>query len=462
MLAPFLTQLDEEATTEGPIDPLGLAAIADELAGRLIPNQRLQPISVRFLTAMAVGAEVCRDLYTNEDTVAADGVTPPWLVFEWHVLEGLVRSEGRVDALMDVEQLRGIPGIGKTRQAIAEQIPLSKDKYLVSPGIMGFHGVLKSLAKELEIVDLDNFPGMPGAGGERLLEAWVADGAEALAGFTEPGDGEGRRIRTRWRDAVKDAMQRGQVQRRAGWAGWMEIGQYLAPGHVMGEEECTVLLELLRNSPNGGFRRHVFDFICSPQWRKCAMFEGQTGEFERNVHQTMRAAAGRELALLLDAIMIYERWARLLHDAFEACLNRMTERRGKVQPSQFVSLDEVRSAGNEVRSLYMNVADHLAAVEPSVASRFADLFAYLATDGDTADWHHRLLEHHRQVQQRKPPEGKNPWFDTFDDGGVALRPAYRRPDPVEPGRGYVHGYRTKALAWFARDLGVMDDGTQTP
>ncbi len=463
MLAPLLSELDTEASTEGPIDPLGLAVIADELANRLIPNQRLQPISVRFLTAMAVGAEVCRDLYnhTGERTVAADGVSPPWLVFEWHVIEGLARSDGRVDALMEPEQLRGVPGIGKTRQAIAEQVPLSASRYLVSPGVMGFHGVLKSLAKELDIVDLNDEPVAPGAGGQRLLEAWVADAGDALAGFINNGDGEGRGIRNRWRDAVRDAMQRGWVQRRAGWAGWADIGQYLAPGPVMGDQERKVLLELLRGSPGGRFRRDVFDFICSPQWRACLGYEGPSGGFERQVHRTMRIGAEGPFAVLLDAIMAYEQWARLLQDAFEACLYRMTKRGGKVKPSQFADLDEVRSAANQVETLYMKVADQLAAVEPAVASRFADPFESLATRGDATDWHHRLLEHHRQVQQRKLPEGKNPWFDTFDDGDVAVRATYRRPEPVEPGRGYVHGYRTQALAWFAQDLGVMADGTQT-
>lgn len=44
----------------------------------------------RYLTAMAVGMEVCRDF--PEDKVAADGITPPWLVFEWLMVEGLVRT----------------------------------------------------------------------------------------------------------------------------------------------------------------------------------------------------------------------------------------------------------------------------------------------------------------------------------------------------------------------------------
>jgi hypothetical protein len=45
-----------------------------------------------------------------QDQLAADGVTPPWLVAEWHVVEAFVRK--RPEILKT--QWRGIPGVGKS------------------------------------------------------------------------------------------------------------------------------------------------------------------------------------------------------------------------------------------------------------------------------------------------------------------------------------------------------------
>src|SRR5258707_1002121 len=62
-----------------------------------------------FLTAMAVGACVCGDW--DSDTVAADKITPPWLVWEWLLVEAFVRAEGSLAAKTN------IPGIQKVQRA---------------------------------------------------------------------------------------------------------------------------------------------------------------------------------------------------------------------------------------------------------------------------------------------------------------------------------------------------------
>ncbi len=49
---------------------------------------------IRFLTAIAAGAKVC-ETFEPED-IAADGVTPPWLVYEWYVTAALVRCAPRL------------------------------------------------------------------------------------------------------------------------------------------------------------------------------------------------------------------------------------------------------------------------------------------------------------------------------------------------------------------------------
>jgi len=63
------------------IDPLGTEPLADALAVRLAPGIRERQRHPRFLTALAVSLEVCSSF--DEETLAADGVSAPWQVFEW-------------------------------------------------------------------------------------------------------------------------------------------------------------------------------------------------------------------------------------------------------------------------------------------------------------------------------------------------------------------------------------------
>lgn len=68
-LSPLLTEKDPVDSAEGGINPLGTEALADALAVRLVPGVRERQRHPRFLTAMAVSLEVCRDF--DEETLAS-------------------------------------------------------------------------------------------------------------------------------------------------------------------------------------------------------------------------------------------------------------------------------------------------------------------------------------------------------------------------------------------------------
>ena len=98
------------------------------------------------------------------------------------------------------------------------------------------------------------------------------------------------------------------------------------------------------------------------------------------------------------------------------------------------------------------------ALQPlGLAPRFEQQFADFAEALAPAAWAVRLLEHHEAVQRAKPPDGKAPWVERFDDGGYVVRPPYRRDEPVAISDEYVHAYRTRPLWSFALELGVMLD-----
>src|SRR5258706_8929787 len=88
--APFSSEFDPSEEAEGSIDPLGLQPGYERLADQLLPAVTVRMGHPRFVTAMALGACVCEGW--DADAIAADDITPPWLVWS-----GL--SLGRLSAL---------------------------------------------------------------------------------------------------------------------------------------------------------------------------------------------------------------------------------------------------------------------------------------------------------------------------------------------------------------------------
>ena len=142
--APFSSEFDPSEEAEGSIDPLGLAPGYERLANRLLPAVTVRMGNPRFVTAIAIGARVCDQWDT--DAVAADGITPPWLVWEWFVVEAFVRSSN------SPSETSGVPGIQKVRRALKYQRPICASAYLKTPSAFGFTGVFRRLAQGIGII----------------------------------------------------------------------------------------------------------------------------------------------------------------------------------------------------------------------------------------------------------------------------------------------------------------------
>ena len=145
--APFSSEFDPSEEAEGSIDPLGLQPGYERLADRLLPAVTVRMGHPRFVTAMAVGACVCDEWDT--DALAADEKTPPWLVWEWFVVEAFVRAENSLSGISR------IPGIQKVRRALGKQRPVSATAYLKTPTAFGFTGVFRRLARGIGILTDD-------------------------------------------------------------------------------------------------------------------------------------------------------------------------------------------------------------------------------------------------------------------------------------------------------------------
>jgi len=431
-LAPLLTERDEAESAEGGIDPLGLYTIADALGIRLIPGVRERQSHPRFLTAMAASLAVCSAF--DDDVLAADDVSEPWLVFEWYVVEGLVRTSEK-------SEFRGLPGSLKAAKAIADRVPLSAKRYLKTPSVFGFHGIYRLLARKLGIDE----GGRLGEAGHHLLSVWAKE--QGLEGFvgTSPGPGQG--LFRQWVEAVQKGLEQGATARSGGWMGWESFRKHLGLYNAGPKERGLIVSMLLGDDT--GFRRDVIEFLVSPAGRQV----WEEAASERRFHEALRHGAREELRMLLDAIDAYETFSRFCQTAFDDCLCEMTAQRGKTSPARLGGLASVRLASRRVPEIFGDVLDRL---EPfGEAFRFREAFGCLAEPGDAASWAVRLAEHHCKTQRLKPPDGKNPWFGRFDDGSYCIYPLYRREQRGPQDESYVHAYRTSSLWSFATDLQLV-------
>lgn len=127
-MLPFLTAYDPPGTSEGTLDPLGLYQIADQLAVQLVPALRERMQRVRFLTAMAVGSIVTEGI--DDDPRVRD--SSPYLVWEWLIVEAIMRSKG------DDSSVWGVPGTLVARRSLNQLGYLDARSYLKTPAHFWF------------------------------------------------------------------------------------------------------------------------------------------------------------------------------------------------------------------------------------------------------------------------------------------------------------------------------------
>ena len=229
VVLPSLTTFDPETSSEGTLDPLGLYLIADQLATKLVPAVRERMQRIRFLTAMAVGAIVTQEF---ESSSVEDGCAP-WLVWEWLVVESLLRSP------TIASELRGVPGTLVTKRALNSHKYLDEKSYLKTPRIFGFHGVYKRLAIHLGLVDVHM---SPQSGAEELSLAWARDqGWASLKDVNQLLDV--------WRTGVRRSLEANPPRTHTYWNGdaWEQLAQSLKPDGA-GKHERKVLRRLLLNT----------------------------------------------------------------------------------------------------------------------------------------------------------------------------------------------------------------------
>jgi len=423
LAAPVLSAYDPEVSAEGGVDPFSLSATYERLAERIFPFMTVRMSRPRFLTAMAVGAVVCQRF---GDTLAADGKTPAWLVFEWHVVEALIRTG---DASMRV------PGIRKLRAAIDAGHSVGADTYLKTPRIFGFTGIYRRLAYGLDILDDDL---RLSEGGHELLRAWESDRQldGLLASLTA---------------AVHQALKRGCTCQSKNWDGWRQITEHLHPRGAR-KREAAVLAARLRRTD---LRQNLSDPFATAMRRE--MFDAlqQHGTSvepadEPRWFRTVRKSCSAELGERLDAIEAFERVCALITDAFDI-IRHVSTIGGTIGADDFARYQNKRTAADIVEQMPAAL-DRLGRFLDSgeFGAHAEELIGRYAKIRDADSLFAAIVAHHESAQAKKPPDGKRSWLDR-DRDTVSVRAFYRTDDGRIP-YDYVHPYRSTSASSFLRDL----------
>jgi len=427
---PFLTLSDPLTTGEGALDPLGLSTIGDRLADQILPGLRVRMSRPRFITAIAVVAAACEGM---EDRVAADEVTPAYVVFEWLLVEAFVRAgqEGTT---------KGTPGTLKAQRARASGVAMSAKTYLRIPGVFGFHGVYKPLARNLGIVDDDM---RLGDNGYALLKEWQQE--QGLPGFLESSvtKGPGSSYRHLIRSAVEDGLLRGHSTRTSSWQGWGLLAKHLAPGTIGAAESAFIHRMVL--DPKGGKRGEVFQLL--------EAFKNNDEPESNIVRDVLIPKASEELRDRLAAIDAYESVGALLEDSLDwiRYLSSMAGARA-IASTEYAKQPATNRIAAELRPAFHR-AEKAFSTSPLILQQ---QLAVLAKSFDGVQDAERLfdsvLAHHGEIQKAKKPDGKREWFERGDRGATFVRVPYRLTESPKPRDWWTRPYRITTAQSFLNDL----------
>jgi hypothetical protein len=421
---PELSAYDPPVAGEGSLDPMGLAAISDRLADRLVPGLRSRMQRVRFVTATAVGAMACEVL---ADELPADGISTPAICFEWLVIESFVRR------LSPQEIPPGVPGSQKARAVVNRRQRLSAATYLKGPSVFGFNGVYKPFAVDAGVVGTGLEPGPRCT---ELVRAWESE--QGFAGFTDAVPGtDGGRLRSHIRDNVRASLREGRCTTNPG--SWL-FGQLAASLHP--DQAWPGERHALRSLVTSGEHETRAELAAH-----LVVVDGELSEAE--FLHAVRPSCSAALGAVVDAVVAYERFAALVDAAFRTMCSVSHSMGAQPLTARHVETHEmiVRCA-RDLPDHYRAAAEQMA--EIGADSGLEERLGVFAIPRTPTGLFELLLEHHERVQAGKPPNGKRPWFEPLRNGWV-VRSLYGTAEQPELGEWFVHPVRVAALRRFLED-----------
>jgi hypothetical protein len=418
---PQISAYDPPIFGEGSLDPMGLAAISDRLADRLIPGIRARMQKVRFVTAMAVSSLVCETL---ADELSGDDISTPSICFEWLFLEAFIRR------LKPSELPSGLPGSMKTRAVLERGERLSAATYLKGPRVFGFHGVYKPFAIDVGIVSEDLAPGPRAV---ELVRTWEKE--VGLDGFADSVTGSrGASIRRRLTQETRETLRNGRCTIKTSSKSFGWLARSLHPDNA-GAAERALLRQLVSTGPHA-LRNELTRLL--PATHK------ETSD--NQLLDTIRNRCSPELRAVVETVRAYEWFAKLLDRAFRSlCTISYSMGTQPITPDLMRDNNLFKESANLIPGAYQDALERMVeiGVEQSMEERLGEFGIKRQVD----EFIELLINHHEQVQAQKPPAGKRSWFDPLQSGWV-VRSAYGTTSPAELDGPYVHPVRVSSLHQF--------------
>lgn len=421
---PTLSKYDPGESGEGGLDPLGLGAIADRIADRLVPGVRARMSQPRFVTLSAVGAHACQSLASQ---TSVDGKTTFELAFEWLVVESLVQYP-------IPDRLVGLPGSQKARRARAAGERLSAANYLAGPRVFGFTGVYRPFSVDSAVLDRE---GLPGESADPLLEAWEQD--QGLDGFRLGASGSpGAKLRKDIERAVRDSLAEGHCTAPLTGGLMASIASHSAPGEA-GARERREVRRLITSDQHPV--RHELSLIMTTH-----LAQPVTWPTQRELAvDLVKRATGAETRAALRCALAYEACTTPIEYAFRRLLQHGASLQGGTfSIDQGAATPGIAELATQTRDLVRRAIDTAAELDEGLALDAELALGVFDQTFTAADFVRAMIARHKDVQGSK---GKRMWIDPIKDDWFVRRP-YRRDWGQLDDRIWTHPMRIETLLAF--------------
>jgi hypothetical protein len=223
-----------------------------------------------------------------------------------------------------------------------------------------------------------------------------------------------------------------------------QIAEALAPKSP-GNKEASLLFNELVNG-GAGVRSELIAMLVSKEGQRVVM---QGSEKEFHVFLLKTSVYNRSLIL---AIRSFEKFCRLLYNAYYEMLQWMKDHQSKGTLKAFSSLTLVKKASSELPAAFIELEANL---EPFMDEAYSFHLSFQSFQEHLSpkDWVRMLIEHHIRIQKSKPPNGKAPWILEYGSETYLLNNIQELPPELND--EYVHQYRTYSLQSFMKDLGKL-------
>ncbi|CCH78211.1 hypothetical protein BN12_2620026 [Nostocoides japonicum T1-X7] len=422
---PTLSKYDPGESGEGSLDPLGLGALADRIADRLVPGMRARMSQPRFVTLSAVGAHACQPL---GGLISSDGKTSFELAFEWLVVESLVQHPAR-------DRLAGVPGSQKAQRARAAGERLSPANYLAGPRVFGFTGVYRPFSVDSRILDQN---GLPGENAEGLLRAWEAD--QRLGGFQFGESGSlGANLRRNIEKSVRDSLTKGHSTAPLTGALVANVAKHLAPTEA-GRHERGELRRLITSEQHPV--RHELSRIMVAH-----LLRPDPWPTQRDLASVLlRHAAGSTTRAALRSATAYESCVTAIEYAFRRILQHGSSLQGGVfSVDQAAATPGIAELAPHVGNLVRRAVEATTELDEGLAMDVGSALGDVDRGFTAHEFVEALIARHQQVQAGK---GKRMWIDEIKHGWWFVRSPYRRDWGVLDDEAWTHPMRIQTLLGF--------------